>query len=142
MLKGVPNSLSGELLKYMTEMGHGDEICIADANFPSASHAPRVVFAPSADGPHMLRAVLTLLPVDQFAPTPAVLMSGPNDGSERPPIWKEYYEVLAEFGVATEKILHETNASFYEHVRRTYVTVSTGDARLYGNIIVRKGIVA
>lgn len=140
MLNGVPRSLSGDLLKDMMDMGHGDEICIADANFPAASHAPRVIFAASANGPELLRSVLTLLPVDQFVANPVVLMSGPDDSNDRPPIWKDYYAVLAEFGIAEGKVVHEANASFYDRVKRTYVAVSTGDTRLFGNIVVRKGV--
>ena len=39
MLKGIPSILSPELLKVLDEMGHSDEIVIADGNFPGASHA-------------------------------------------------------------------------------------------------------
>ena len=37
MLKGIPSILSPELLKILMEMGHGDEIVIADGNFPSSA---------------------------------------------------------------------------------------------------------
>ncbi len=33
MLKGIPSILSPELLKTLMEMGHGDELVLADGNF-------------------------------------------------------------------------------------------------------------
>ena len=35
MLKGISKIVSPELIKVLCEMGHGDEIVIADGNFPS-----------------------------------------------------------------------------------------------------------
>ena len=37
MLKNIPPILSPELLKVLCEMGHGDEIILADGNFPAES---------------------------------------------------------------------------------------------------------
>ena len=37
MLKGIPAIIPPELLKTLSEMGHGDEITIGDANFPGKS---------------------------------------------------------------------------------------------------------
>ena len=34
MLLGVPKIIPPELLKILSEMGHGDEITLGDANFP------------------------------------------------------------------------------------------------------------
>ena len=45
MLKGIPPLLSPELLHTIAAMGHGDEIVLADGNYPSASHADRLVRA-------------------------------------------------------------------------------------------------
>lgn len=39
MLKNVDKLLTGDLLKILCDMGHGDELVIADANFPSHSIA-------------------------------------------------------------------------------------------------------
>lgn len=44
MLKNIPKIIPPELLKILCEMGHGDEIVIADGNFPSASIGQRVVY--------------------------------------------------------------------------------------------------
>ena len=50
MLKGVPKILSPELIKVLAEMGHGDEIVIADGNFPSENYGQRVIRADACDG--------------------------------------------------------------------------------------------
>ena len=68
MLKGVPRILSPELLKILMEMGHGDEIVIADANFPAASNAQRLVRADGLGAVEVLEAVMALFPLDDFVP--------------------------------------------------------------------------
>ena len=35
LLKGIPTNLSPDLLFAIAKMGHGDEIVLGDANFPS-----------------------------------------------------------------------------------------------------------
>ena len=70
MLKGIANIISPELLKILMEMGHGDEIVIADGNFPSASMAQRLVRLDGHDVPEVLKAVLRLLPLDIFVDNP------------------------------------------------------------------------
>ena len=60
MLKNVPKVLSPELIKVLCEMGHGDEIVIADANFPSENYGQRVVRADGISGPKILEAVLEI----------------------------------------------------------------------------------
>ena len=34
-LKGIPDILSPELIYALAQMGHGDELVLADANFPA-----------------------------------------------------------------------------------------------------------
>lgn len=35
MLKKVPDIISSDLMKTLMDMGHGDDLVIGDANFPS-----------------------------------------------------------------------------------------------------------
>ena len=74
MLKGVNKLVSPELLKILCEMGHGDEIVIADGNFPSANYGQRVVRADGIGGVEMLQAVLSLIPLDTYARENFLLM--------------------------------------------------------------------
>ena len=57
MLKNVPKIVSPQLLKILCEMGHGDEIVIADGNFPSENYGQRVIRADGIGGEEMLDAI-------------------------------------------------------------------------------------
>ena len=83
MLKGVPANVSPELLKVLSEMGHGDEIVIADGNFPAASLARRLVRADGLGVPELLESVLGLLPLDTYVESPLALMAT-VEGDEEP----------------------------------------------------------
>ena len=81
MLKGIDPLLTPDLLKVLAEMGHGDEIVIADANFTAASLARRAAMAPlpvialpGADVRRTVAAVLSLLPLDASVAQPVAYM--------------------------------------------------------------------
>src|SRR5690606_7324216 len=94
MLLGIPNILSPDLVKILMEMGHGDEIVFADANFPAASHAQRLVRCDGHAIPDLLEAVLQLFPLDPYVDKPAALMQVvPGDPVETP-IWETYREII------------------------------------------------
>ena len=71
-LKGIPAILSPQLLSVLASMGHGDEIVLADANFPSASVAKnsQLIRADGHAAVPLLKAILQLLPLDPYVPTP------------------------------------------------------------------------
>ena len=94
MLKGIPNILSPELLKILMEMGHGDELVIADGNFPAASHAQRLVRCDGQPAPPLLDAVLQLFPLDTFVKHPAALMAVVPGDDYHPDIWPVYKTLL------------------------------------------------
>ena len=79
MLKGISPLLTPDLLHALAAAGHGDVIGIVDANFPAARHASRLVVLPGADAPAVLRAVLSVLPVDDFAADPVRVMRVADD---------------------------------------------------------------
>ena len=74
MLKNIPKIVSPQLLKILCEMGHGDEIVIADGNFPAETCGKRVVRADGLGGEEMLDAVLSLIPLDTYATENFLLM--------------------------------------------------------------------
>ena len=74
MLKNIPKIISPELLKILCAMGHGDEIVIADGNFPSETCGQRVVRADGHGGEAILDAVLSLIPLDTYAEKNLILM--------------------------------------------------------------------
>ena len=94
MLKGISPLLPPDLLKILMEMGHGDELVIADGNFPAASHAQRLVRCDGHPAPPVLDAVLQLLPLDIFVPQPVALMAVSPGDNYQPVIWPIYQGIL------------------------------------------------
>jgi len=145
MLKNIPGILSPELLKILMEMGHGDEIVIADGNFPSASIACKTVSGQliRLDGhgvPEVLEAILKLFPLDIYVDKPVILMQVvPGDNVETP-IWEEYSETIKASGEKFEDFDMVERFAFYERAKKAYAVIATGESALYANIILKKGI--
>ena len=74
MLKGIDKLLTGELLKALCDMGHGDELVIADANFPAEAVAKRLVRIPGVDGVRVAQAIMSVFPLETYVDTPACVM--------------------------------------------------------------------
>ena len=140
MLKNIPPILSPELLKTLGEMGHGDEIVLGDANFPSASLARRLVRADGHGIPELLDAILLFFPLDGFVECPVALMDT-GDPAIRPPIWQEYSKcILRREGDRHVELVERF--AFYDRAKAAYAVVATGETELYANVILKKGVVA
>ena len=138
MLKGINKLLTGDLLKILCDMGHGDELVIADANFPAHSIAQRLVAIPDADGAKVAEAVLTVFPLDTYSESAALIMDLTDGdkakGMPEPVIWPEYERLCGKL----EKL---ERFSFYERAKKAYCVIQTGEERQYGNLILVKGVV-
>lgn len=139
MLKGLPKLISPELLKILCEMGHGDELVIADANFPSVTNGQRVVRADGISGTAMLEAILQLIPLDTYAPENMMLMQTSN-GDPTPTIWAEYEKIANNLDSNVREAQIERYA-FYERARKAFVVIATGEEAIYANIILKKGVI-
>ncbi len=137
MLKGIDNAISPNLLKALDEMGHGEEILLADANYPVNSMQVPIVRIDGVDIPRLIRAILKLITLDTFSEYNVVLMSA--EGKE-PKIWKEYREILKKSG-ENFKIKNANRFDFYELGKKSSVVVATGEKALYANIILKKGVI-
>jgi L-fucose mutarotase len=140
MLKGISSILSPDLLKILMEMGHGDEIVLADGNFPAASMAERLVRSDGNQVPELLEAVMKLLPLDPFVECPVALMAVVPGDSSHPAIWEKYREIIQHYEKFSDFEYVERFA-FYERARRAYAVVATSETALYANIILKKGLV-
>ena len=141
MLKNVPSIIGPELLKILMEMGHGDELVIADGNFPGASHAQRLIRLDGHGVPEVLEAVLQLMPLDIYVDAPAGLMQVvPGDNVETP-IWQEYRKIIKNSGEKLDDFESIERFAFYERAKKAYAVVMTSESALYANIILKKGIV-
>jgi L-fucose mutarotase len=141
LLKGIPSILSPELVKILMEMGHGDELVIADRNFPAASCAQRLVRCDGAGLIDILDSILTLLPLDTFVEKPVSLMAVAAGDKYDPVIWKEIDRVICKYETKGAKFEYLERADFYDRSRKAYAIVATGEAARYANVILKKGIV-
>ncbi len=138
MLKNIPKIITPKLLKILCEMGHGDEIVIADANFPSANTGKRVVYLSGLGGCEVLTAVLELFPLDTYA-NPCCLMAKADGDNVSTPIWNEYKNIISEH--TQEEIEFLPRYDFYDRAKEAYAVIATGESALYANIIIKKGII-
>ena len=141
MLKGIPNVLPPELLKILMEMGHGDEIVIADGNFPAASHTQRLVRCDGLGAPQLLEAILQLFPLDSFVKHPVALMAVVSGDNYAPDIWPAYKKIVQKHEPRFGDFEMVERHAFYERAKKAYAIVATGEAARYANIILKKGIV-
>ena len=142
MLIGIDPLLGPELLCHLRAMGHGDYLVIADANFPSASVATRLVRSEGTTTPQMLAAVLSVLPLDTFTDSAVCVMEVVGGAGVFAPITDEFRNIVAaRAGEKFSNIVGLERFAFYERAREAYAVIATGERRLYGNIILQKGII-
>ena len=126
MLKNVPAILSPELLKVLSEMGHGDRLCIGDGNFPGISMAkPNDCVFIRADGHgvnELLDAILQVIPLDQYAETPVMLMEKMEcDKDMEIPVWEDYKKTIAKYDErGASAIGAYERFEFYEHAKKCF----------------------
>lgn len=140
MLKGIPAVISPELLKVLSEMGHGDEIVLADAHFPAMTLGPQVIRADGLGATELLKAILQLIPLDQYDPDHFGLMEVCEGDTVVPVIWEDYRAELKKAEPDTVPTMIERFA-FYERAKKAYCIVATGEQAQYANIILKKGVV-
>lgn len=140
MLRNIPSILSPDLLWSLRAMGHGDDLVIADANFPATALGARCHRLDGVTATDVLQAVLTVLPLDQFVPNPAVVMEVVDDPNAVPPIVAQFQDIMtttADYPTALDKL---ERFAFYDRAKSAFAIVQTGETRLYGNIILKKGV--
>ena len=131
-----------DLLKILMEMGHGDEIVIADGNFPAASHAQRLVRCDGHGVPPVLDAILRLFPLDTFVKQPVALMAVVPGDNYNPDIWPVYQEIVKRNDRNFTDFETVERYAFYERARKAYAIVATGEMARYANLILKKGLVS
>lgn len=140
MLLGISAQISPDLLKIICEMGHGDEIVLADANFPSASMAQRLVRTDGIEIPKLLSGILELFPLDQYDSRNFILMEKCEGDEADVSVWSEYKNILNKYSPETQMSFME-RFDYYERAKNAYAVVATGERRQYANIILKKGCV-
>ncbi|XP_078055755.1 fucose mutarotase [Mustelus asterias] len=147
ILKGIPSIISPELLYALAKMGHGDEIVLADANFPTSSvcrSGPTEIRADGVGIPELLQAILELLPLDTYVNCPGTVMEVVKEDKLKgleTPIWTKYMVSLSSVGF-TEMLERIERFEFYERAKKSFAVVATGETALYANLILKKGVIS
>ncbi len=141
MLKNIPTILSPELLKVLMEMGHGDEIVIADGNFPAASVAKRLIRLDGHGVCDVLNSVLKLFPLDKYSDKPVGLMKVVPGDNVQPTIWDDYERIIKESGEPFEEFEFIERFEFYKRAKNAFAVIATSEEALYANIILKKGVI-
>lgn len=145
MLKGINPLLNADVLQALRAMGHGDDLIIADTNFPSDSVARQTVHgkllridAPAAE---VVRAVLSLYPLDTFVDDSAARMEIVGKPDEIPPVQKEVQKEIDKAEGKSWPMVSVERYAFYERAKQAYCVIQTGERRFYGCFAFRKGVV-
>jgi len=145
MLKGINPLLNADVLQALRAMGHGDDLIIADTNFPSASVAKQTVLgsllridAPAAE---VVKAVLSLYPLDSFVNDAAARMEVVGEPNEITPVQKEVQKEIDKAEGKPWPMISIERYAFYERARKAYCVIQTGERRFYGCFAFRKGVI-
>jgi Fucose dissimilation pathway protein FucU len=144
MLQGIHPLLIGPLLAYLDAAGHSDGVLVADAHFPAARLASRLIELPGTTAPEVVAAICTVLPVDDFGGAPGLELMASADGE----VLEVQRELMDAAGVGPGTDTGPGTGTrfvdrfeFYDIARDAFVIVRTGETRSYGNAILRKGLV-
>jgi L-fucose mutarotase len=141
MLKGLDPLLNADLLHVLRSMGHGDELVIVDANFPAASMGRQVVALDGVSATRALEAVLSVMPLDDFVDQPCLRMQVVDDPDAVPEICGEFQAIIDRAAGGRFRLAGIERFAFYERARQAFALVRTGETRLYGNVLLKMGVV-
>lgn len=141
MLIGIPKIISPELLATLAKMGHGDEIVIADANFPGERLNKNTIRCDGSEIPGLLEAILQLFPLDRVVETPWCMMKPTDLANYDDKMEKNNHEILKRFVPDIKNAEKITRFEFYDRAAQAFAVVMTGTAKRFGNVILKKGTV-
>ena len=141
MLINIDPILSPELLHALRSMGHGDKLVLADANFPSAALAKKLIRLDGANIPNAAKAILSILPLDSFIDYPVERMEVDGNPDEINDVHQDLIDVLKNSAGDKWKVGSIERFKFYEEAKQAYMIVSTTDARAFGCFIITKGVI-
>jgi L-fucose mutarotase len=141
MLKNLDPLLSPDLLRALRAMGHGDELAIVDANYPAETSGRPVLRYDGHSATTVLDAILSVLPLDTYVPHAAFCMEVVGAPEAEQPIFDDFRAIIRQregdrFGLAKLE-----RYAFYARAQAAFAVVASGERRLYGNIILKKGVI-
>ncbi len=145
MLKSIDPMLNADVLYALRAMGHGDDLILADTNFPSDSVARQTVLGKllrlDCDAGRAAKAILSVLPLNSFVEYPALRMEVVGKPKEVPPVQAD---VQKEIDAAEGKSMPMGSIerfAFYDLARKAYCVIQTGERRFYGCFVFKKGVI-
>ncbi len=141
MLKGLDPLLGADLLHVLRSMGHGDDLVIADANFPAATMGRRVVRLEGASAPRTLEAVLSVMPLDDFVEDPCLRIEVVGDPDAVPEVCAEFQRIIDNVEGGRFTLGKIDRFAFYDRARQAFAVVQTGEPRLYGCVLLKMGVI-
>ena len=140
MLKGIHPAISPALLKALSEMGHGDEILLADAHFPAHTFGRNVIRADGVGVDTLLEGIIPLFELDQYSEAPLIMMQAVEGDTLDPGVELKYQAAINKSLSQIPNIERIERFAFYERVKDCFAVVLTGETAKYGNIILKKGV--
>jgi L-fucose mutarotase len=141
VLNGIPPIISPDLIAALMSMGHGDELVIADGNYPAAGMARRLLRADGHGVPALLDAILKLFPLDPYVKHPVALMAVVPGDNAKTDIWEEYRRIIGGHDPSFKDFELVERFAFYERSRSAYAVIATSEMAVYANVILKKGLV-
>jgi L-fucose mutarotase len=139
MLKGISPVISPELLKVLAEMGHGDEIILADAHFPGQAVNSTCLRADGLQVAALLDGIIPLFELDSYA-EPLTMMAAVEGDQLDPAVEKSYMAAIKKHAPDAPQVTRIDRFEFYDRAKSAYAVVMTGELAKYGNIILKKGV--
>ncbi|MDP0498839.1 MAG: L-fucose mutarotase [Verrucomicrobiota bacterium JB022] len=140
MLKGISPLLSPELLAVLCQMGHGDEIVLADAHFPGHTVGQRVLRADGLRIADLLDGILPLFELDAYVDAPLVMMAAVEGDALDPKVEEAYLQPVRKHAPQAPAITRIDRFAFYDRTEKAFAVVMTGELAKYGNILLKKGV--
>ena len=145
MLKGIDPILNADVLYALRSMGHGDDLIVCDTNFPAESVARQTVLGRllriDASAPRVVRAILSVMPLDSFVVHPAMRMLVVGKPDEIPAFQAEVHAVIDRAEGRSWPMGSIERFAFYDLAKKSFCVVQTGECRFYGCFVLKKGVI-
>jgi L-fucose mutarotase len=146
MLKGISPLLNADVLFALRAMGHGDDLIIADTNFPSDSVARQTTLGKllridNVTAAEAVKAVLSVMPIDSFVDDAAARMELVDAPDDIPPVQSEVQKEIDAAEGRARPMMPIERFAFYERAKQAYAVIQTGERRFYGCFALRKGVI-
>jgi L-fucose mutarotase len=146
MLRNVDPVLTADLLWVLAAMGHGDDLALVDGNHPAAriarsTSSGRLVQLPGLRMGRAARAILSVLPIDDFVSDPCRRMEVVGDAATVPDVQREVQQEIDRACGKHMPLAGVERFTFYDAAMKAFAVVQVGDVRPYGCFLLRKGVV-